>query len=103
VNAGTLAVGLGGVISGSVVQINAGSGCHFNTRSTVSSDMRRSFFFGKDVEFIALQTLEHFPRPRQRCRWHPGQTRDFQLNYRDSAAGGSGFNFSDGLRVVFCP
>jgi glucose/arabinose dehydrogenase len=33
----------------------------------------------------------------------PGQTRDFQFNYRDSAAGGSGFNFSDGLRVVFCP
>jgi len=33
----------------------------------------------------------------------PGQTRDFQFNYRDSAAGGSGFNSSDGLRVLFCP
>jgi hypothetical protein len=33
----------------------------------------------------------------------PGQTRDFQFIYRDAAAGGSGFNLSNGLRVVFCP
>lgn len=33
----------------------------------------------------------------------PGQTRDFQFIHRDPSAGGSGFNLSDGLRVVFCP
>jgi glucose/arabinose dehydrogenase len=33
----------------------------------------------------------------------PAQTRDFQFIYRDSAGGGSGFNLSNGLRVVFCP
>jgi hypothetical protein len=33
----------------------------------------------------------------------PGQTRDFQFIFRDAAGVGSGFNLSDGLRVVFCP
>jgi hypothetical protein len=33
----------------------------------------------------------------------PAQTRDFQFIYRDAAGGGSGFNLSNGLRVVFCP
>jgi len=33
----------------------------------------------------------------------PGSNWNFQFWYRDSAAAGSGFNFSDGLSVVFCP
>ena len=34
----------------------------------------------------------------------PGSVRHFQLQFRDPAGpGGSGFNLSDGLRVVFCP
>lgn len=33
----------------------------------------------------------------------PGSTWDFQYWYRDHAAGGSEFNFSDGLEIVFCP
>jgi hypothetical protein len=33
----------------------------------------------------------------------PGSTWNFQLWYRDTAAGGAGFNFTDGLRVTFCP
>jgi len=34
----------------------------------------------------------------------PGSARHFQLQFRDPAGpGGSGFNLSDGLRVVFCP
>jgi glucose/arabinose dehydrogenase len=33
----------------------------------------------------------------------PGDSRSFQLWYRDPAAGGSNFNLSDALRVVFCP
>jgi hypothetical protein len=34
----------------------------------------------------------------------PGSARYFQLQFRDPAGpGGSGFNLSDGLRVVFCP
>lgn len=33
----------------------------------------------------------------------PGRTRDFQYIYRDTAAGGAGFNMSNALRVVFCP
>ncbi|MFT7667922.1 MAG: hypothetical protein ACI8X5_000608 [Planctomycetota bacterium] len=32
-----------------------------------------------------------------------GQTRRWQFWYRDSAAGGAGFNFSDALRVTYCP
>lgn len=32
-----------------------------------------------------------------------GAPRHFQLWYRNGAAGGAGFNLSDGLRVVFCP
>jgi subtilisin family serine protease len=32
----------------------------------------------------------------------PGMTRYFQLWYRNPAAGGSGYNLSDGLRVHFC-
>jgi hypothetical protein len=32
-----------------------------------------------------------------------GAPQHFQLWYRNSAAGGAGFNFSDGLRVAFCP
>ncbi len=32
-----------------------------------------------------------------------GQTRNFQFLYRDPAAGGQGFNASDGRSVVFCP
>ena len=32
-----------------------------------------------------------------------GATRHFQLYYRDPAAGGEYFNFSDGLRITFCP
>ena len=34
---------------------------------------------------------------------HPFSTWYFQYTYRDPAAGGSGFNQSDGLRVTFCP
>lgn len=33
---------------------------------------------------------------------HPGSTWNFQYWYRDPAGAGSGFNLSDGLRVVFC-
>ncbi len=33
----------------------------------------------------------------------PGSTWYFQFWYRDPAFGGSGFNLSDGLSVVFCP
>jgi len=33
----------------------------------------------------------------------PGSTWNFQFWYRDPAAGGSGFNLSDGLAVTFCP
>ena len=32
-----------------------------------------------------------------------GTIRHFQLYYRDPAAGGAQFNYSDGLRVTFCP
>ena len=32
-----------------------------------------------------------------------GVTWNFQFWYRDPAAGGSGFNLSDGLSVTFCP
>jgi choice-of-anchor B domain-containing protein len=32
-----------------------------------------------------------------------GETWFFQFWYRDTAAGGSGFNLSDGLEVIFCP
>ena len=32
-----------------------------------------------------------------------GQTWNFQFWYRDPAAGGSGFNLTDGLEAVFCP
>lgn len=32
-----------------------------------------------------------------------GDTRYFQFWYRDTAAGGAGFNLSDGLAVIFCP
>ena len=32
-----------------------------------------------------------------------GQTWRFQFWYRDPAAGGSGFNLTDGLEVTFCP
>lgn len=34
---------------------------------------------------------------------NPGETWNFQLWYRDTAAGGAGFNLSDGLRVTFLP
>jgi hypothetical protein len=33
----------------------------------------------------------------------PGDTRYFQFWYRNQLPGGSGFNLSDGLHVVFCP
>ena len=33
----------------------------------------------------------------------PGERRSFQLWYRDPAAGGSGFNLSNGVTVTFCP
>ena len=33
----------------------------------------------------------------------PGDERRFQFWYRDLAAGGAGFNMTDGLRVTFCP
>lgn len=33
----------------------------------------------------------------------PGDTIYFQLWYRDPAAGGSGFNLSNGLQATFCP
>jgi len=33
----------------------------------------------------------------------PGSTWSFQLWYRNPAAGGAGFNLSDGLRLRFCP
>lgn len=33
----------------------------------------------------------------------PGSTWNFQFWFRDPGAGGSGFNFSDGLSAVFCP
>jgi hypothetical protein len=33
----------------------------------------------------------------------PGDTRHFVLWYRDPAAGGANFNFSNGLSVQFCP
>lgn len=33
----------------------------------------------------------------------PGNTRNFVLWYRDPAAGGANFNFSNGLSVQFCP
>ncbi len=33
----------------------------------------------------------------------PGQTSRWQFWYRDPAAGGAGFNLSDGLRVTYCP
>ena len=33
----------------------------------------------------------------------PGDVRRFQCWFRDSAAGGAGFNFTDGLSVTFCP
>jgi hypothetical protein len=33
----------------------------------------------------------------------PGETANFQIWYRDPTGGPSGFNFSDGLEVFFCP
>jgi len=36
-------------------------------------------------------------------RIEPGSTWDFQAWFRDSAAGGSGYNTSDGIEVTFCP
>ena len=32
-----------------------------------------------------------------------GDVRFFQFWYRNTAAGGAGFNLSDGIRVTFCP
>ena len=33
----------------------------------------------------------------------PGSSWSFQFWYRDPFAGGTGFNLSDGLTVLFCP
>ena len=44
--------------------------------------------------------LRHLPGA---IRISPGESWFFQFLFRDPAAGGSGFNTSDALRVTFCP
>jgi hypothetical protein len=75
------------------VQVPFGNGW-----SCVGGSVVRLPFLSTDDHGRAAQHLDY--------SWisvSPGQTRDFQFIYRDSAGGGSGFNLSDGLRVVFCP
>jgi hypothetical protein len=69
-----------------------------NGWSCVAGTVVRLPFLQTDVHGQARQQLDY--------TWiqvSPGQTRDFQFLYRDAAGGGSRFNLSDGLRVVFCP
>jgi hypothetical protein len=56
-----------------------------------------------DTTGAASFALDVDAPPDPSCRITAGDTWFFQLWYRDPAAGGSGFNLSDGLRVGFCP
>jgi hypothetical protein len=69
-----------------------------NGWNCVGGNVVRLPFLQTDVHGDAAQHLDY-----SLISVSPGQTRDFQFSYRDAAAGGAGFNLSDGLRVVFCP
>jgi hypothetical protein len=47
--------------------------------------------------------LDLWPGPAPLDNIQPGQSRYFQFWYRDPLGGPAGFNFSDGLKVTFCP
>jgi hypothetical protein len=53
--------------------------------------------FGEGIQTVDLM---HLPQGKVVA---PGDQRLFQFWYRNPAAGGAGFNLSDGLSVVFCP
>jgi hypothetical protein len=69
-----------------------------NGWSCIGGTVLRLPYVRADVHGEAVQQVDYSSIPVS-----PGQTRDFQFIYRDSAGGGSGFNLSNGLRVVFCP
>ena len=60
-------------------------------KPTIQSDSAGTVSLAVDFTAKPLDTLS------------PGETRVFQLWYRDPPGGGAGFNLSNGLEVVFCP
>jgi len=60
-------------------------------------------FVTTDTTGTMTHTLDNTSPPDRLGQIEPGSTWRFQAWFRDVPAGGAGFDFSDGLELLFCP